>query len=126
MRRRKLFKVGTGQVLFLRYQQRVLQVLPLLGCGLNAAMQKCRSESRTSARVVGNLEVNWFIRHTTATHLHHHPCLAGARLANTTNVYAEVDLEMKAKALATCEIRGAVPTKRWKDAVALMQFLRSL
>ena len=25
---------------------------------------------------------------------------------NTTNIYAEVDMEMKAKALATCEIRG--------------------
>jgi integrase/recombinase XerD len=35
---------------------------------------------------------------------------------NTTNVYAEVDLEMKAKALATCEIRGAVPSKHWTDA----------
>ena len=38
---------------------------------------------------------------------------------NTTNVYAEVDLEMKAKALATCEVRGAVPPKHWKDDVAL-------
>ena len=45
---------------------------------------------------------------------------------NTTNVYAEVDLEMKAKALATCEIRGTVPPKHWKEDVALMQFLRSL
>jgi integrase len=45
---------------------------------------------------------------------------------NTTNVYAEVDLEMKAKALATCEIRGAVPPKHWKHDVALMEFLRSL
>jgi len=45
---------------------------------------------------------------------------------NTTNVYAEVDLEMKAKALATCEVRGAVPPKHWKDDVALMQFLRTL
>jgi hypothetical protein len=35
-------------------------------------------------------------------------------------------LEMKAKALATCEIRGAVPPKHWKDDVTLMQFLRSL
>jgi site-specific recombinase XerD len=52
------------------------------------------------------------IRHTTATHL----LRAGvdintirARLGhlslNTTNVYAEVDLETKAKALAPCEVR---------------------
>jgi len=73
------------------------------------------------------------IRHTTATHL----LRAGVDIntirawlghvsLNTTNVYAEVDLEMKAKALATCEIRGAVPPKHWKEDVALMQFLRAL
>jgi hypothetical protein len=33
--------------------------------------------------------------------------------------------EMKAKALATCEIHATVPPKHWKDDVALMQFLRS-
>jgi len=33
---------------------------------------------------------------------------------------------MKAKALATCEVRGAVPPKHWKDDVALMQFLPSV
>jgi site-specific recombinase XerD len=73
------------------------------------------------------------IRHTTATHL----LRAGVDIntirawlghvsLNTTNVYAEVDLEMKAKALATCEVHGSVPQKRWKDDVALMQFLRNL
>jgi len=73
------------------------------------------------------------IRHTTATHL----LRAGVDIntirawlghvsLNTTNVYAEVDLEMKAKALATCEIRGAVPSRPWKEDVALMEFLRSL
>ncbi len=72
-------------------------------------------------------------RHTTATHL----LRAGVDIntirawlghvsLNTTNVYAEVDLEMKAKALATCEVRGTVPRKHWKEDVALMQFLRSL
>jgi integrase/recombinase XerD len=73
------------------------------------------------------------IRHTTATHL----LRAGVDIntirawlghvsVNTTNVYAEVDLEMRAKALATCEIRGAVLPKHRKEDVALMQFLRSL
>ena len=45
---------------------------------------------------------------------------------NTTNIYAAVDLEMKAKALATCEVRGALPKKHWRDDVALLQFLRNL
>jgi integrase/recombinase XerD len=73
------------------------------------------------------------IRHTTATHL----LRAGVDIntirawlghvsLNTTNMYAEVDLEMKAKALATCEVRGTTPQKHWKADVALMQFLRNL
>jgi integrase/recombinase XerD len=56
------------------------------------------------------------IRHTAATHL----LRAGVDIntirawlghvsLNTTNVYAEVDLEMKAKALATCEVLGPAP-----------------
>lgn len=73
------------------------------------------------------------IRHTTATHL----LRAGVDIntirawlghvsLNTTNVYAEVDLEMKAKALATCEVRPAKPQKHWRSDVALLQFLRDL
>ena len=73
------------------------------------------------------------IRHTTATHL----LRAGVDIntirawlghvsLNTTNIYAEVDLEMKAKALATCEIRGTVPLKHWKEDLSLMQFLQAL
>jgi hypothetical protein len=45
---------------------------------------------------------------------------------NTTNVYAEVDMEMKAKALATCEVRGPTPKSNWKNDLKLMQFLRNL
>jgi integrase len=45
---------------------------------------------------------------------------------NTTNIYAEVDLEMKAKALAMCEVTVASPVKRWRDDQGLMTFLRTL
>lgn len=75
------------------------------------------------------------IRHTTATHL----LRAGVDIntirawlghvsINTTNVYAEIDLEMKAKALAHCEIQGidAQPIKHWREDVELMAFLHSL
>jgi len=34
---------------------------------------------------------------------------------NTTNVYAEVDLKMKAKALVKCEIKGGKPKKPWRN-----------
>ena len=73
------------------------------------------------------------IRHTTATHL----LRAGVDIntirawlghvsLNTTNIYAEVDLEMKAKALATCEVSATKPMKRWREDVGLMSFLRAL
>jgi integrase/recombinase XerD len=47
---------------------------------------------------------------------------------DTTNVYAEVDLETKAKMLAACGsfTAGKAPTRRWRDDPSLMQFLRSL
>lgn len=73
------------------------------------------------------------IRHTTATHLLRsgvdlntiRAWLGHVSIA-TTNVYAEVDLEMKAKALANCEIEGKKKATRWKDDKGLMDFLRKL
>jgi integrase/recombinase XerD len=73
------------------------------------------------------------VRHTTATHL----LRAGVDIntirawlghvsLNTTNIYAEVDLEMKAKALAACEVTTTKPAKRWREDAGLMSFLRAL
>lgn len=45
---------------------------------------------------------------------------------DTTNVYAEVDLEMKAKALALCDIRGGKTSAPWSRNEGLLAFLRSL
>jgi len=48
----------------------------------------------------------------------------------TTNRYAEVDLEMKAKALETCAVDGSdpapSPAPRWRTDRDLMSFLSSL
>jgi integrase/recombinase XerD len=73
------------------------------------------------------------IRHTTATHL----LRAGVDIntirawmghvsVETTNIYAEVDLEMKAKALAHCEVNGTKPARRWNQDKGIMAFLRTL
>ncbi len=73
------------------------------------------------------------IRHTTATHL----LRAGVDIntirawlghvsLTTTNVYAEVDLEMKAKALASCEIEDKASRKPWRESADLMEFLKKL
>jgi integrase/recombinase XerD len=46
---------------------------------------------------------------------------------NTTNVYAEIDLEMKAKALEKCQVtEDPKTTRRWRQDPQLMEFLRSL
>lgn len=74
------------------------------------------------------------IRHTTATHL----LRAGVDIntirawlghvsIDTTNIYAEIDLATKAKALATCAVQpdeSGPPV--WKDNRDLLVFLRSL
>ena len=44
---------------------------------------------------------------------------------DTTNMYAEIDLDMKSKALAKCEINGG-KIKPWREDVGLMAFLKSL
>jgi site-specific recombinase XerD len=74
------------------------------------------------------------IRHTTATHL----LRAGVDIntirawlghvsIDTTNIYAEVDLEMKAKALAACDSgRNQRQRKTWRTNPRIMDFLRNL
>jgi site-specific recombinase XerD len=73
------------------------------------------------------------IRHTAATHLLRAGVdinTIGAWLGhvsiNTTNIYAETDPEMKAKALARCEVKETKRKRRWGQDADLMTFLRSL
>lgn len=73
------------------------------------------------------------IRHTTACHL----VLAGVDIntirawlghvsISTTNIYAEIDLTLKANALALCEVGRQRPRRSWKEDKDLMVFLKSL
>ena len=73
------------------------------------------------------------LRHSAATHL----LRAGVDLntirawlghANlqTTTIYAEIDLETKAKAVAACEVPDLAPAPQWQKDRNLMAFLRSL
>lgn len=45
---------------------------------------------------------------------------------DTTNIYAEVDLALKAEALAICELAEGAPGRPWKEQKGLMAFLDSL
>jgi integrase/recombinase XerD len=73
------------------------------------------------------------LRHTAATHL----LRAGVDIntirawlghvsIDTTLIYAETDLETKAKALALCEAHGKHATHHWRDDKNLMAFLAGL
>jgi site-specific recombinase XerD len=74
------------------------------------------------------------IRHATAVHLLRSGvdintirAWLGHVSIDTTNIYAEIDLETKAKALARCEITdGTQPRKSWLKEPDLMKFLKSL
>jgi site-specific recombinase XerD len=75
------------------------------------------------------------IRHTTATHLLRSGvdintirAWLGHVSIETTNIYAEVDLERKTQALTQCNaLRAASPNqKRWRDDPSLIAFLRAL
>ena len=45
---------------------------------------------------------------------------------STTNIYAEIDLEMKARAVALCDAVEAKPGRPWKESKGLLSFLKSL
>lgn len=74
------------------------------------------------------------IRHTTAVHLLRSGvdintirAWLGHVSLDTTHIYAEVDLEMKAKALAQCEIpESGMVDEHWSKNPKLMAFLKSL
>jgi integrase/recombinase XerD len=107
---------------------------PITRFGIHTLVERCVARavkdlpSLTAKRVSPHT-----IRHTTATHLLRsgvdintiRAWLGHVSLA-TTNIYAEVDLEMKAKALAGCEVSDPKPSKRWREDEGLMAFLRNL
>lgn len=91
---------------------------------------------RCAARVpelAGRTITPHVIRHTTACHL----VLAGVDIntirawlghvsISTTNIYAEIDLTLKANAVALCEVGQLRPARSWKEDKDLMAFLKSL
>lgn len=108
---------------------------PITRFGIHTMVERYVAKAKARLPSLGAKRISpHTIRHTTATHL----LRAGVDIntirawlghvsLNTTNIYAEIDLEMKAKALAKCEVTGGSPTKRrWQDDPELMAFLRAL
>lgn len=109
--------------------------LPITRFGVYALVKRVAKKAAAKMPSLGRKRVSpHVIRHTTAVHL----LRAGVDIntirawlghvsLDTTNVYAEVDLEMKAKALARCEIKsGRRFGKHWRQDRGLMEFLQSL
>lgn len=107
---------------------------PLTRFGIHTLVERYVARATAQAPSLRKKQVSpHVIRHTTATHL----LRAGVDIntirawlghvsLTTTNVYAEVDLEMKAKALASCEVKTSKARKPWRSDNGLMEFLRSL
>jgi integrase/recombinase XerD len=102
--------------------------------GIHTLVERCAARAVKDVPSLATKRVSpHTIRHTTATHLLRSGvdintirAWLGHVSLTTTNVYAEVDLEMKAKALAGCEVSDPQPSKRWREDEGLMAFLRNL
>jgi site-specific recombinase XerD len=108
---------------------------PITRFGIHTMVERNSLTAITQAPSLSTKRVSpHVVRHTTATHL----LRAGVDIntirawlghvsINTTNIYAETDLETKARALATCAPEsGSVKIKPWKHQPDLMTFLRGL
>jgi site-specific recombinase XerD len=107
---------------------------PVTRFGIHTLVMRTVAKAVQIMPSLGNKRVSpHTLRHTTAVHL----LRAGVDINTirawlghvslvTTNRYAEVDLEMKAKALETCAVTGADRTPSWRKDTDLMAFLSSL
>lgn len=108
---------------------------PMTRFGVHALVERIALMAQTAMPSLTKKRVSpHSIRHSTATHL----LRAGVDIntvrawlghvsLDTTNIYAEIDLEGRAEALAKCNITNEIePTKRWIKNPGLMHFLRSL
>jgi integrase/recombinase XerD len=109
---------------------------PITRFGIRALVKRSAQSASRKLPILSTKRISTHtIRHTTAVHLLRsgvdintirswlgHVCL------DTTNIYAEIDLEMKAKALAQCELPASASETidYWSNNPELMAFLKSL
>jgi integrase/recombinase XerD len=116
------------------YLFRNMRGTPLTRFGIYRLVQDVAKRASPSIPTLRSKRISpHIIRHTTAVHL----LRAGVDIntirawlghvsLDTTNIYAEVDLEMKAKALARCDITAEKQISPWRKDPALMDFLEAI
>ena len=106
---------------------------PITRFGIHAMVERHAARAANSAPSLQTKSISpHVVRHTAASHLLRSGvdintirAWLGHVSLNTTNVYAEVDLETKARALAACSPEER-PQARWRKQPEVMAFLRSL
>jgi integrase/recombinase XerD len=107
---------------------------PITRFGIHALVERSAARAVKEVPALAAKQVSpHTIRHTTATHLLRSGvdintirAWLGHVSLTTTNVYAEVDLEIKARALDNCEVKEEKKRPPWKEDKGLMEFLRTL
>jgi integrase/recombinase XerD len=108
---------------------------PITRFGIHALIKRCVRKASGSVSSLARKRISpHTIRRTTAVHLLRSGvdintirAWLGHVSLDTTHLYAQIDLEMKAEALAHCEISGPdQASKKWRDSPGVMEFLRSL
>ena len=102
--------------------------------GIYSLVERCVSKAVHSEPSLRSKPIHpHTIRHTSAVHLLRSRvdintirAWLGHVSIDTTNIYAEVDLEMKAKALKHCEIFATSQDTQWNNNHDLLDFLKSL
>ena len=103
---------------------------PYTRFGIYRLVERCAGEVGCLA---GRKVTPHMLRHSIACHLLHagvdintvRAWLGHARI-DTTNIYAEIDLNMKARAIELCDLVETSPRRPWKEDKDVMAFLRSL
>lgn len=109
---------------------------PITRFGILAIVKRsAQTAIQTFPKLSSKRVTTHIIRHTTAVHLLRSGvdintirAWLGHVSLDTTHVYAEIDLEMKAKALAKCDVPTSASDNidNWSNNPELMAFLRSL
>jgi integrase/recombinase XerD len=108
--------------------------VPLTRSGIYKLVQRtAASASRRQPSIAAKRIGPHCLRHSCATHLLRQGVdintirgWMGHVSVETTNIYAEVDLEMKTKALEKCDPPGSARAKRWHKDPGVIAFLKGL